>query len=662
MVNKRLVDWIKSEETQGYTEAQLRKYLIQKGYNKKDVEEAIKLASRKKFSLINYVKSISIPIFIVFVLAFLFLYYSFNKFSEGLILLIILGILAFVTDFLYKKNKDTIAKWIPGLGLIVLLAFGFYFTTPLFVLIAVHSLLYFLKSKKKYSFESIFLILLISLTFSFAIAFLVYLIYAYGIFAIIGTIQSFILSLMMIPIYVIFIISYLLISINLIRKSFGEFNYAAYFRFKHFPFTILNILSSKEGNIKKSIIKLTTITFILLIIIILLITSFKGIRQIDDLHQRELAEYEKLSIEYPSDRYAKLAELKSYANEFKIHYIYWEDGRFVYSDRGLETAKKIYYNCDTDLNCQEKEFNIDQKLEEQVPLKDARAFATAKNELENVIFILPKESAEEIIFHNIFEFEDEELRDSQISLEFNNWRESIFRELLNKQATKRNWKEKLFHYYSGDHTYDTVDLILFIANLGADLYKIRVTKQISLQEYDWIKQNRINNTPFYDGSQTIQEHLQKLRNNVDYLYSKMPAATDKEPTYEMPDIFGEESLFDKAYARIYTRTHHYKSIETLGIGLQEVRENKLKTLIDLYYNKIDLPESDISKTIRLKILETAIAYQVIQHCKNKECVTEIISLTKNPMFCEQITSEFFDNFRSELTQCREDYSSNPGAS
>ena len=41
MVNKKLADWIKSEEAQGYTEQQLKNYLIKKKYNKKDIEDAV---------------------------------------------------------------------------------------------------------------------------------------------------------------------------------------------------------------------------------------------------------------------------------------------------------------------------------------------------------------------------------------------------------------------------------------------------------------------------------------------------------------------------------------------------------------------------------------------------------------------------------------------
>ena len=40
MVNKKLLEWIKTEEAQGYTEQQLRDVLKKQGYKEKDVEEA----------------------------------------------------------------------------------------------------------------------------------------------------------------------------------------------------------------------------------------------------------------------------------------------------------------------------------------------------------------------------------------------------------------------------------------------------------------------------------------------------------------------------------------------------------------------------------------------------------------------------------------------
>ncbi|NOZ80113.1 MAG: hypothetical protein GXP63_00435, partial [DPANN group archaeon] len=57
-MNKQLADWIKSEEAQGYSEKQLRDYLIKQGYNSKDVDKVL-----KKPSLLNSLKYILISLF-----------------------------------------------------------------------------------------------------------------------------------------------------------------------------------------------------------------------------------------------------------------------------------------------------------------------------------------------------------------------------------------------------------------------------------------------------------------------------------------------------------------------------------------------------------------------------------------------------------------------
>jgi hypothetical protein len=41
MADKRIVEWIKSEEAQGYSEEQLKQSLLKQGYNQTDVNEAI---------------------------------------------------------------------------------------------------------------------------------------------------------------------------------------------------------------------------------------------------------------------------------------------------------------------------------------------------------------------------------------------------------------------------------------------------------------------------------------------------------------------------------------------------------------------------------------------------------------------------------------------
>jgi hypothetical protein len=43
----KLEDWILKKETLGYNREQLRQFLLSKGYNPKDVDEAVKDARKK---------------------------------------------------------------------------------------------------------------------------------------------------------------------------------------------------------------------------------------------------------------------------------------------------------------------------------------------------------------------------------------------------------------------------------------------------------------------------------------------------------------------------------------------------------------------------------------------------------------------------------------
>ena len=65
MVNKKLAEWIKSEEAQGYSEQQLRDYLLKKKYNKKEVEDAIALSKEhRKFNFKEFIKPTPLKLFV----------------------------------------------------------------------------------------------------------------------------------------------------------------------------------------------------------------------------------------------------------------------------------------------------------------------------------------------------------------------------------------------------------------------------------------------------------------------------------------------------------------------------------------------------------------------------------------------------------------------
>lgn len=421
----------------------------------KDIEESINSLSQTdiRFSIINYIQTISVSLFLVFILSFIFLSYFFDKTLEGIMLLIILGFFTFFINLSYKKNKSNAAKLIAALGLIVLITYSLYFevlyASIIIVFSIIHSMTYFFKTKKKYSIESIFLTLFISLTFTFTITSLLFLIYAYGIFPLIGTVQSFIFSFVLFPVFVICIVSYLITSIKLLKKSTDEFNYFAYFKFKHFPFSLLNLLSSKDEDIKKTIIKSSAIVSILLLIISLTITAILGVVFVNNAYSYSILSLEKISaqMQNPHHRYERLIELKGFSKETTIYNLQEQDGEIYYLETELRSINTIFFNCDTNLNCQQKKFDPEQKIGDQVFLSGFDYFLTAKNETGKSIFLLPTESYEQIMSHDFFEFEDSELHNTQISTEINNqWQSYIGSISRKKILAPKNWQEKLVFF------------------------------------------------------------------------------------------------------------------------------------------------------------------------------------------------------------------------
>ncbi|MCK5333908.1 MAG: hypothetical protein KAJ24_05310, partial [Candidatus Aenigmarchaeota archaeon] len=64
MVNQQIINWIKQQDSQGYSSQQLYNYLIQQGYNPNEVNEAIRIVSQPT-SQVNQLSIIIIGIVVV---------------------------------------------------------------------------------------------------------------------------------------------------------------------------------------------------------------------------------------------------------------------------------------------------------------------------------------------------------------------------------------------------------------------------------------------------------------------------------------------------------------------------------------------------------------------------------------------------------------------
>lgn len=158
MIDKRIVDWIKSEEAQGYSEEQLKQSLLQQGYKPADVNEAI--SSSKTNSSLGFNQFLSQKGTLFMVLFYiLFVIFSLQLVAGIVISLIQLKFLNLIFPLLFggitinyirKRNLYGILMIIfllspIGLGILILfpliqsfIAIG---NVPFYLLISIHTLI-----------------------------------------------------------------------------------------------------------------------------------------------------------------------------------------------------------------------------------------------------------------------------------------------------------------------------------------------------------------------------------------------------------------------------------------------------------------------------------------------------------------------------------------
>ena len=213
-MNKKLADWINAEEAQGYSEEQLSKSLLKRGYKKEEINKAI-LYLKQKFH-IKALLHIPIYLIITFFVSLLFLGWAFGEFIQSLILSGILIGSIFVMDFFDKKNMDLLS-W----TFLITLHIIFLFVSPLFFMLAISSLILslivFFKKKRQINLYLINMSLLVSIFITALIGFLMYLFIVYIIIQNLPNTNMIYLSLFFLPI--VFVIPPLIYYLNHLALS-----------------------------------------------------------------------------------------------------------------------------------------------------------------------------------------------------------------------------------------------------------------------------------------------------------------------------------------------------------------------------------------------------------------------------------------------------------
>lgn len=652
----KLITWVQTEKTKGVSESRLKEALIKQGYTLEETNEVLKRAVNK--TKINpfkkYFTSKTVPVLIISIISYFFLLYSFKEIYDGTIFILCYIAIFWIIELAYYKNKNTQAnKLLIGILIVINLLVVLLFMTELMnyqnilfvalIIMTIQSITYFFKTKRKHNFNLVFLSFFSSMNISLGITIAIYLLYANLLVALFNNIEMIFLGIIILPLVIIFIILNTWLSINIL-KTVNIFDYNSFFKFKYTPFKILNICSHKD-NIKKSIIRITTIISIIILIgsfMTTIVFNTKATNKLySSLNSNNNNKYFLDDFKY--DRYDYLLEYNNFT-EPQAGKILENNGKFSYLLPSNTKIDFIKFNCDEYLNCQEKKFDNNKELSEQISLKGFEIYVIAYKNNLTYLFLIPNESYKKIMSHDLFEFQDEELQKTKISKEINNDWQSINKEINSYEIIKNDdWKFKYLMLIKEDElnqlssqlSQETLSLI--------KLKNIKEAKQTIIEEYKWIKDNEKENISFYDGTKNKEEHLAKLKSNV----NKLLILFEKSNKEEIEDVKYHHSIEylyeqESKYYSLVKKTNYKIRIRIIRdfenkfrikaqINVFESQANKIKE----EYNNTNLEESDISKILRLKILETQMIKIIIKNA-NEEEILNIMSITKNPEICLEI--------------------------
>ena len=194
---KKLADWIKAEETQGYTEEQLVKSLLKKRYLQKDIDRAV-LYLKHKFHL-KALLHIPWYLIVTFFISVMFLGWAFGELIDSLKILGILVGSVLLVNWLGKHNLD-FASWL-SLGFMYFL---FSFISPLFFLVAAGTLIIsigiFYSNRRRINFYLFNIALMISVFITALVCFLIFLLITFLVLPYLPSMSVVYLAMLYLPI------------------------------------------------------------------------------------------------------------------------------------------------------------------------------------------------------------------------------------------------------------------------------------------------------------------------------------------------------------------------------------------------------------------------------------------------------------------------------
>ncbi|MFC1752335.1 hypothetical protein ACFL96_02955 [Thermoproteota archaeon] len=658
------------------------------------------------FSLKDFIKKTGYGITALFILCFIFISIAFGETAQGITFLVNLAVILFFIDIFQKKGFLPYSRLSAVFFLVItfMVSVGMYDSLDtsqypstrielfflLFVVLTfcfVASMLYYYKDRK---FEplTVTFCFFVSFILAFTCVFLLLLIMVFGILGLAGNMHILFLHMFFMPLVFIFIVLFVLISIILIKKTSiasGVFDYNLFFKYKHIPFRLLNLLSSPQGprqNLNTAL-KYGLVFYIIVSIIAFAGLSFAGTKlsayiyemdaeRIDDFRGQV---HNLLFEDYYSSKILDNYNILRYSE----YHVWCTPGKTGHDHCTLsyedvtEGLDYIYYDCDSaTLQCTQKQRDHDVPLADDIDLSNALYYVQdyryrglvfvypmikgINDKGEDILFLFSNISREELVSLSLF---DEELAQLKSAQEFEAFSQDLFKESFEEKIIEA--PSSFFWLFASGNSYKTIEDHV-LRHLEFMLrYKMYYSITSTL-EWRSIKLNKEHNIEFYDSSQNLEEHILMLNGGIDNLMD-MSKAMRFETAYfgwyienMIPDFLDDPSgisLFKLSLIRIFEHTLVYESMESLEQKIPEMHNELYDSILDIWLQTRDVQESPESKAMRLRMIQMIIASKIYSICDEQgdlDCIREIISIAPSTRFCDGLRGEGPDRM-VEPNQC-----------
>ncbi|MFW6014744.1 MAG: hypothetical protein ACOCQG_06205, partial [Candidatus Nanoarchaeia archaeon] len=548
---------------------------------------------------------------VIAIISILFLTFSAGALLQGILYSVLIAVLAYKYDSLVGSFCVIAIMLLFFMNIFKNLYINVTFALLMVFFVFIPTIIYNINIQKKLGFDLLFLYFLIAFIFATALAMAGFMIIAY-IVKLLAPLHAIVILLLTSPLIILFVYIYFKTIINLLNHA-DAYERDALFTHRHFPLRFLNGLKGKNDAAAIRNYAVTILITLLLVGFVKL--SFVGLDHAAIL-SKAIPDKKDHYDDLPRAYSQRFLEQKGY--KVNKEYKCTQNNNLICLDLG--EFDSVFYKCDIKMNCTKQE----QLSQLELPKGKYTFLQATKNE-KIYLFLIPDYPTKRYLELNFF-VNYPELSKMKISEDLTKMKSGLSYPGLHFSENKALLLKEFFTGELYEKYYHLLYNATLVVNKEAMLSDV---KQNLIIENLWL-----NRKKFYDNS-SIQGHKKKLRNNIEILRSlggAGPFQDIRKPSQhntqlQMPGLHSSllEGLWDdmiacsKAYRYLVKSTH-----------IKEDAHNTLYRDIMEFYETIDNHESTESNILRLKALETMLAY--------KNGCAKVPEITHNPLHCKYINT------------------------